>query len=58
MSYVFKSSKCAAELALEMDCDNPQNKSCLRDEPVYCDTMHSHVDNYKNITAWVKNPII
>ena len=57
MSYVFKSSKCAAELALEMDCDNPQNKSCLRDEPVYCDTMHSRVENYKNITAWVKNPI-
>ena len=40
-----------------MDCDNPDNKSCLRDEPVYCDTMHSMVDRYKNVTAWVKNPI-
>ena len=57
VSYVFKSSKCAAELAIEMDCDDPDNKSCLRDEPVYCDTMHSRVDRYKNVTAWVKNPI-
>ena len=57
VSYVFKSSKCAAELAIEMDCDDPDNKSCLRDEPVYCDTMHSRVDRYKNVMAWVKNPI-
>ena len=57
VSYVFKSSTCAAELAIEMDCDDPENKSCLRDEPVYCDTMHSRVDRYKNVTAWVKNPI-
>ena len=34
-----------------------KNKSCLREEPVYIDTMHSRVQNYKNITAWVKNPI-
>ena len=57
ISYVFKSSTCAAELAIEMDCEDPENKSCLKDEPVYCDTMHSRVDKYKNITAWVKNPI-
>ena len=57
VSYVFKSLTFAAELVIEMDCDDPQNKSCLRDEPVYCDTMHSRVDNYKNVTAWVKNPI-
>ena len=57
ISYVFKTSQCAAQLALEMDCDDPQNKSCLREEPVYCDTMHSRVDKYKNVTAWVKNPI-
>ena len=57
VSYVFKSSTCAAELAIEMDCEDPENKSCLRDEPVYCDTMHSRVDRYKNVTAWVKNPI-
>ena len=41
-----------------MDYQDPENKSCLREEPVYCDTMHSHVQNYKNITAWVKNPIM
>ena len=29
VSYVFKSSTCAAELAIEMDCDDPENKSCL-----------------------------
>ena len=57
ISFVFKSSKCAAQLALEMDYQDPENKSCLREEPVYCDTMHSRVQNYKNITAWVKNPI-
>ena len=57
ISFVFKSSKCAAQLALEMDYQDPENKSCLREEPVYCDTMHSCVQNYKNITAWVKNPI-
>ena len=57
ISYVFKSSKCAAELAIEMDCENPKNRSCLKEEPVYCNTMHSRVDGYKNITAWVKNPI-
>ena len=55
--YVFKSSLCAAELVIEMDCDDPENKSCLCNEPVYCDTMHSRVDNCKNVTAWVKNPI-
>ena len=48
---------CAAQLAIEMDCEDPENKSCLRDEPVYCDMMHSRVDRYKNVTAWVKNPI-
>ena len=57
ISFVFKSSKCAAQLALEMDYEDPGNKSCLREEPVYIDTMHSRVQNYKNITAWVKNPI-
>ena len=57
ISFVFKSSKCATQLALEMDYQDPENKSCLREEPVYCDTMHSRVQNYKNITAWVKNPI-
>ena len=57
ISFVFKTSRCAAELALEMDYQDPENRSCLREEPVYCDTMHSHVENYKNITAWVKNPI-
>ena len=57
VSYVFKSSTCAAQLAIEMDCEDPENKSCLPDEPVYCDTMHSRVDRYKNVTAWVKNPI-
>ena len=58
ISFVFKSSKCAAQLALEMDYEDPENKSCLREEPVYCDTMHSRVQNYKNIIAWVKNPIM
>ena len=57
ISFVFKTSRCAAELALEMDYQDPENRCCLREEPVYCDTMHSHVENYKNITAWVKNPI-
>ena len=57
ISFVFKSSRCAAELALEMDYEDPENRSCLKEEPVYCDTMHSRVEHYKNITAWVKNPI-
>ena len=57
ISFVFKSSRCAAELALEMDYQDPENRSCLKEEPVYCDTMHSRVEHYKNITAWVKNPI-
>ena len=57
ISFMFKTSRCAAQLALEMDYQDPENRSCLREEPVYCDTMHSRVENYKNITAWVKNPI-
>ena len=57
ISFVFKTSRCAAQLALEMDYQDPENRSCLREEPVYCDTMHSRVENYKNITAWVKNPL-
>ena len=57
ISFVFKTSRCAAELALEMDYQDPENRSCLREEPVYCDTMHSRVENHKNITAWVKNPV-
>ena len=57
VSYVFKSSCCATDLTIDMDCDDPDNKSCLSNEPVYCDTMHSRVDNYKNVMAWVKNPI-
>ena len=57
ISFVFKTSRCAAQLALEMDYQDPENRSCLQEEPVYCDTMHSRVENYKNITAWVKNPI-
>ena len=57
ISFVFKTSRCAAQLALEMDYQDPENRSCLREEPVYCDTMHSRVENYMNITAWVKNPI-
>ena len=40
-----------------MDYEDPENKSCLREEPVYIDTIHSHVQNYKNITACMKNPI-
>ena len=40
-----------------MDYQDPENRSCLKEEPVYCDTMHSRVEHYKNITAWVKNPI-
>ena len=57
ISFVFKTSRCAAQLAFEMYYQDPENRSCLREEPVYCDTMHSRVENYKNITAWVKNPI-
>ena len=56
ISYVFKSSKCAEQLAIEMDCEDIDNRSCLKEELVYCDTMHSIVDSYKNITAWVKKP--
>ena len=56
ISYVFKSSTCAAKMALEMDYKDPNNISCLKDESVYIDTMHSRVQNYKDITAWVKNP--
>ena len=37
ISYVFKSSKCAAQLAIEMDCEDINNQSCLKEEPVYCD---------------------
>ena len=57
ISYIFKSSKCAAQMAIEMDCEDENNRNCLKEEPAYCDTMHSHVEGYKNITAWVKNPI-
>ena len=57
ISYVLKSSTSAAQLALEMDCDDPNNKSCLKHEPVYIDAMHSRIEYYKSITAWVKNPI-
>ena len=56
-SYIFKSSKLAAEIALKMDsnlevgCNNP-----LNEKYAYLDGMHSHVHGYKTLTLWTYHP--
>ena len=53
-SFVFKSSKMAARLALKMDIGLQQDEepSTMVDEYAYMDAMHTRVKGYKTLTLW------
>lgn len=57
-SFVFKTSTYAGNMAIEMDYTDESNTSVLKEECVYVDAMHSRVEGYKTLTAWVYNPIV
>lgn len=54
LSYVMKSSKMAAKIALQMHATSQENP--LKEELVYMDAMHSRLKEYKSLTLWVYNP--
>ena len=55
-SFVFKSSKAACDVALEMHYD-PKSKHPLQQQVAFLDGLHSHVKNYITLTMWVYNPV-
>ena len=55
-SYVFKSSKAACEVVLEMHFDK-SSKIPLQQQVAFLDGLHSHVKNYITFTLWVYNPV-
>ena len=55
MSYVFKSSRVMANIAIKMDV-NGNGEDPLKHEMVYFDGMHSRVNQWKTLTAWVYHP--
>ena len=55
MSYVFKSSRIMANLAIKMD-ENGDGDDPIKTEHVYFDGMHKRVNNWKTLTAWVYHP--
>ena len=55
-SFVFKSSKAACDVALEMHYD-PKSKNPLQQQVAFLDGLHSHVKNYITLTIWVYNPV-
>ena len=55
-SFVFKSSKAACDVALEMHYD-PKSKNPLQQQVAFLDGLDSHVKNYTTLTMWVYNPV-
>ena len=55
-SSVFKSSKAACNIALEMHY-NCKSKNPLQQQVAFLDGLHSHVKNYITLTMWVYNPV-
>ena len=53
-SFVFKSSKMAAQLALKMDINlqHDEEASTMVEEYAYMDAMHTRVKGYKTLTLW------
>ena len=54
-SFVFKSSKQAANLMLEMDMDIGNN-SVMQREFAYMDGMHTRCNKYRTLTLWTYHP--
>ena len=54
-SYVFKSSRQAADLMLSMDIDSPR-EHVLQKEFAYMDGMHSRCAKYTTLTLWTYHP--
>lgn len=54
-SYVFKSSRIMAQMAIEMDVNDPTFDPCFEEEngTVYIDAMHNRVNNMKTLTMWL-----
>ena len=55
-SFVFKSSRKMAKMALNMDQDYPC-KNPLMEEVVYFDGMHTRCKGWKTLTLWVYHPV-
>ena len=56
-SYVFKTSKTAALIALKMDPKTSTgSKSAMTEEEAYLDGMHSRVKGYKSLSLWTYHP--
>ena len=49
--FVFKSSKFAAEVMLQMDQD-AEGDHPQKEEPIFFDAMHNRSQDYKTLTAW------
>ena len=54
-SYVFKSSKKIAQLAINMD-QKQLTKCPLMEEPAYFDGMHKRCQGWKTLTLWLYHP--
>ena len=55
LSYVFKSSRKMAELAIKMDQDS-NGEDPMNNEVIYFDGMHKRVKQWKTSTAWAYHP--
>ena len=56
-SYVFKTSKTAALIALKMDPKTSTgSESTMTEEEAYLDGMHSRVKGYKSLSLWTYHP--
>ena len=55
LSYVFKSSRKMAELAIKMDHDS-NGEDPMKNEVIYFDGMHKRVKQWKTLTAWAYHP--
>ena len=51
-SFVFKTSRQMAEIAIQMD-QSASNKSALKEEYCYFDGMHRRCEGWKTLTLWV-----
>ena len=54
--YVFKSSKVAAQMMVDIDCDGPDN--CLKGSVVFMDGAHGHTYGFITYVLWVYHPML
>ena len=54
--YVFKSSRVAAQIMVDMDMDGEDN--CLKGAVAFIDGAHSHCDGFISFVLWVYHPMM